>query len=802
MIHKIERITSVGKFRNYVASGDVSFRKLTLIYADNGSGKTTLASIFRSLGSNSPSSLVGRTSTNSTAPQSAQIRQRDSSGADIYNTLRTAGWSNSIPEIEVFDIHFINNNVHSGFEITDDHKKKLHQFVIGAQGVGIQRQIETNKSNKSTTRQLISELENQIIQEVGNGLEIANLSTFLSLEPTAAEDIDNRITVAETELSNSRANALIQTLNLFEELTPLLHPFIYDETITDLETDLGIIDNEVLATIYKEHFEDLHSNNMLQPENWIKQGFEYYESVRNQLNSSETETNVECPFCKQSINDSLDIIKSYSLKFNLTLNQLIERLQAKKQTLGNYNIEMRTENLAKSIASNTGLSDTWRNHIQLEELTDQISQRLDSFKENFKNINDTINEKCGNPSAAIESLNVQTFRENVNEINELIGTYNVVVGNNNNNIRTLKASIKSVSQAETELSELNRIKKRFEPTTLTLCSDQATQKSNLRTYDRTYTQLVEQQETTANTFFTTYGTRINHYLSAIFRTPFQITNVEHIRPLGRATISKISYQLTIDNLPISFDNDQSLCIKDCLSEGDKSTIALSFFLAKLDIETNINNKIIIFDDPLSSLDSNRRYHTVLQLRNLLARVEQLIVLSHNDHFLFDLYKEIPAGERKSLRLTENFTDNSSMIESLDLETLVEIDYYKHIKELEEFLRHSDISQKERILGLLRNVLEAHIQFKFYRQIVGIPQNSRTFGNLITELVNQNVVFRDNANATDIIEKLRLINAISCKPHHGEPIPDYTTIGVDPATISVPELVGFVRDALSLIDDRI
>ncbi len=48
-IHKIERLVSIGKFRNYQAVGDVAFKKLTLFYGDNGGGKTTLTSIIRSL---------------------------------------------------------------------------------------------------------------------------------------------------------------------------------------------------------------------------------------------------------------------------------------------------------------------------------------------------------------------------------------------------------------------------------------------------------------------------------------------------------------------------------------------------------------------------------------------------------------------------------------------------------------------------------------------------------------------------------------------------------------------------------
>lgn len=52
MLHKIERLISIGKFRNYQATGSVHFDKLTTIYGDNGGGKTTLTSVLRSLTNN------------------------------------------------------------------------------------------------------------------------------------------------------------------------------------------------------------------------------------------------------------------------------------------------------------------------------------------------------------------------------------------------------------------------------------------------------------------------------------------------------------------------------------------------------------------------------------------------------------------------------------------------------------------------------------------------------------------------------------------------------------------------------
>ena len=49
MIEKFFSLKNIGRFVGDAPKGDVSFRRLTLIYGENGRGKTTLCSILRSL---------------------------------------------------------------------------------------------------------------------------------------------------------------------------------------------------------------------------------------------------------------------------------------------------------------------------------------------------------------------------------------------------------------------------------------------------------------------------------------------------------------------------------------------------------------------------------------------------------------------------------------------------------------------------------------------------------------------------------------------------------------------------------
>jgi wobble nucleotide-excising tRNase len=61
MLQRIISIKNVGRFRNCAASGDVTFRRFNLIFAENGRGKTTLCAILRSLCTNTPALVIGRT---------------------------------------------------------------------------------------------------------------------------------------------------------------------------------------------------------------------------------------------------------------------------------------------------------------------------------------------------------------------------------------------------------------------------------------------------------------------------------------------------------------------------------------------------------------------------------------------------------------------------------------------------------------------------------------------------------------------------------------------------------------------
>lgn len=796
MINKIEKLISIGKYRDYTASGQVNFKKLTLIYGDNGGGKTTLTSVLRSLTSDNPLIIRSRISTAHTQNQAAQITQLGT--PNIYHTFGASGWNRPFPNIEIFDIHFVNENIYSGFDFNEEHKKQLHQFVIGAQGIAIQSQIEQNKLDKANSKQNQTTLESQLIQQVGNNITSQLITSFLSIPSTDFNGIDPAITAAELKLTNARSNAIIQTLQLTTPIAPFNANINFTTLLTDLQTTIQSIQNQILEQLFASHCQDLNDNTIQSAENWLQTGFKYITSKE-----SKNETDLNCPFCQQSINNSMDIISAYTSKFNEEFNAFLVRLRTHLTSLQNFNLDVTIQGINTGCTSNNSKITLWANHLPntVQAPMNSLISNVSELQTELQTLISLVEQKIQNPTAAINTSSLTTFQTSLQDLTTNITTYNQSVTLYNSAITAFKGGIQTIENAQLEVDRLKRIKKRFEPAIVQICNQIVVEKQRLRTLKTAYPILIQQQNTAATAFFSSYQTRINHYLGAIFKTPFRIDSVEHIAPQGRATQSKINYTLTINGNPISFDTSQPLSAKECLSEGDKSTIALAFFLSKLDIDPNHQDKILVFDDPLSSLDTNRRTYTIGIIKLALSQLKQVIVLSHNEYFLHAIGKDIPIANKSTLRIKQNFAANSSELEPCNLEELVQNDYFKHLEALENFRTNPDHSIKDTVLGWLRNVLESHLRFKFYRELRTMT-GQQTFGRLISFLDTSGVIFRDNGNRSDIIDNLTLINSVSWMPHHGNPAPNYSVIGINPHTITASELDNLIQDTLMLIDIRL
>jgi len=165
MIKKFIKIHGTGKFLNYdhstVPTGHrtTDFERINLIYGENGCGKTTIAVILNSLkGDNSL--LPKKRAFDRTVTQTVEVLT--DSTTNPKRTFNATTWDNHYPNIEIFDIHFINENIYTGLEIQTSHKKNLFEVIFGQQGIALKLDIQSIKDRIQNGGKTIKETTEKI----------------------------------------------------------------------------------------------------------------------------------------------------------------------------------------------------------------------------------------------------------------------------------------------------------------------------------------------------------------------------------------------------------------------------------------------------------------------------------------------------------------------------------------------------------------------------------------------------------------------------------------------------------------
>lgn len=146
--------------------------------------------------------------------------------------------------------------------------------------------------------------------------------------------------------------------------------------------------------------------------------------------------------------------------------------------------------------------------------------------------------------------------------------------------------------------------------------------------------------------FPDYQGAVNDYLGR-FNAGFRLDQVGSVNTRGE---SACSYSVMINDAAVPQTADAGPSFRNTLSAGDRNALALAFFFASLEQDQQLAQKIVVIDDPMTSLDEHRSLTTVQELRRLLPRVAQVIVLSHSKPFLCHLWEGASAAERSAIRL--------------------------------------------------------------------------------------------------------------------------------------------------------
>lgn len=762
MIEKVISIKNVGRFRDCSPRGDVSFRKLTLLFAENGRGKTTLCAILRSLKTGQPEFISERRTLGATDQTSVQIRL----GRNNYS-FGTSGWSSTYPDIAIYDSVFVHENVYAGDHVEHEHKKNLYRVIVGPQGVQLAREIKELDSKIRDANTNIRTKKEILLRTLPNGTP---LEDYLEWQPI--EDIDVKIQNKKDEISN-RQRALerateIQSKSLLSKISLPVFPSEFLEALSKQLTD-------VIADAETGVRQQINSHNMgSQGETWLSQGLDFV-------------TNDQCPFCGQDITTN-ELIAAYRSHFNAAYRQLKQEVAQLSQQISNAIGESSLNALQQLLSKNLMLLEFWKQFAEVA---------VPSFDfENVRTIYVTLRDlalalahrKQQSPTESITpGEDFLTALSDVTSLQASVDNYNSSVDAVNTLINKQKAAAQQgfdINALKSTLDDLEAREKRFEPEVVQACKDYQDAVNAKTTYEQQKATARERLDQHCQQIFQTYQSSINAYLDQ-FNAGFRITNSRHLYTGGSPSSH---YQIEINDNAVELGDSRTQpgtpCFKTTLSSGDRSALALAFFLAALKQDPEISNKIIVLDDPFTSQDRFRRTCTQQLIRQLASAAQQVIVLSHNPHFLRLLWEGYPPVGIKTLQMCR--TGDNTIIGEWDIEAETQTTYLKNYSTLLDYYRErkgTPLDVVRAIRPFLEGMLRSHFPGYF-------PPNE-WLGDFISKI--RNATDTDGlSHAKGDLDEIEAINAYSKKYHHDQ------NTNADSEFLSEDELHGFVKRTLKLV----
>ena len=645
---------------------------VNFFFGSNGSGKSTVAKLLY----------------NESKPSIEKDRK--------FAQCRVSGFDSNREEILVFDEkyverNFISNKELSGLftlnegnkEIDDKIKekqeeiKKLESYfeILSSREKKIEKALRDKynylKENcwwERNSFDTFYEIELEYSRNKDNHLK--NLRNYLPLDATTKE--------LTLEILSSRYKDLYEVKRKKIEIkisTDLL------KKLEEIEKDVIPLMEEIITTNKDVDIAELIDS--LGIRKWVDEGRNYV------LEGKET----TCPFCQKetfdddlkqrfekyfnkTYQDKIDKIRILKENYQLTFNQLLENIIEVSKV---YNKDNQTTNLLKECSDL--LADNIKKFEQKLEHSNEVIEFFDVY--NFDSELETINDEIEENNDKIED-----FQRNKEKLIEDIWGY-------------------LAKKSENDITEYNDYDKRIKKILNQLYSLKSHFELSEKTIKNEIEELKSQTVSTEEAIIA-----INGILKSSGFDNFKIEEKETSNNISR-------YILKRQN---SSDSD----VFNTLSEGEKNFIAFLYFY-QLVLNTDkkdseIKKRIVVIDDPVSSLDSQVLFVVTTLIHSLIKysnsdknqfenpNISQVFILSHNLYF----YKEVSFKQRPICRKKAHFSvskyGGKSKIEHKGNETFVHNDYMLLWKSIKELKDSNDKVFNITIGNSMRRIIESYVNF--------------------------------------------------------------------------------------------
>jgi wobble nucleotide-excising tRNase len=347
-----------------------------------------------------------------------------------------------------------------------------------------------------------------------------------------------------------------------------------------------------------------------------------------------------------------------------------------------------------------------------------------------------------------------------------------------------QAATANVNALAADLERLRAIKARHSAPLNAACEAYMAEKDAKAVTEGLRTSARDALDQYRTTIFPAYEQSINDYLGR-FNAGFRLGAVGSVNTRAG---SSANYNVVINNVDVGLNANSGPSFRTTLSAGDRNTLALAFFFASLDQDPNCSDKIVVIDDPMTSLDEHRSLTTIEQVRSLVGRVKQVIVLSHSKPFLCAIWEGADTQTRSSLRISRDGAGSTLAAWDVHQDCITEHD--RRYALVRSYLQAADPASERLVAQALRPILEAYLRISFP---VEFPPGT-LLGRFI-DVCRQRLGQANEVMIQAHIDELDRLRAYANRFHHD------TNAAWQTTAINDQELVGFAQRILNFTSRR-
>ncbi|WP_162968382.1 ATP-binding protein [Helicobacter pylori] len=566
---------------------------INFIYGANGSGKTTTSSFLKNLAENGIE--------------------------DKFANSKIAWYNNESLKIEVYnkqfkEEQFRNSQVKGIFTLGKKTNENLEKIEIKKESINKENEKKIkNEASLQVLTQKKEKEEKDFADRCWEKLYKKNEEDFKeTLEGFKRKEKFKEKILKEFENDKYNQSEIVGLEKLKEKIE-----IVFGENQTELAllecnlTDFDFIENH---SIWEQKIvgsgdaaiADLIKK--LSNEDWVAQGREYVKD------------NSICPFCqKETITEEFK--KQLESYFDTSYQESTETIKE--------NMEHYASITARALERLDKIVETEQKNQQTKLNTESFKRIVETLKSKINGNQQKMHDKSKEMSRSFE---LESTKNEIKEIRDLIDTANQQIAKHNEIIKNIK----------------NQKKTCVEQTWKFLVNEF---KSDIQEYNKKYCGLEK---------------GINNLEKAISENQEEVKKLENeIKELEKNMVSIKPIVNEINTLlkGYGFTNFGLACTEDekfyriqreddqlvgeTLSEGEVTFITFLYYyhLAKGSLKENdiSKNKVLVIDDPISSLDSNILFIVSVLVKDLMkeameekTNIKQVIILTHNTYF----YKEI------------------------------------------------------------------------------------------------------------------------------------------------------------------